>query len=315
MVAQEEDSTIVIDVGSASAKAGFSGEDMPRAVFPAIADDLDLSTEERSTYRARRPEDLPCVGKQNLISTAIPQSRECYRAYQDGGGDEDSAASDSTAVHPVERGLLQDIEEMEKLMDNIFNFELAVYPDAHVPVLLTEPPLNDRKHRQNLADMMFETFKVPAMCPCNSAVLALFASGRTRGLTLEVGAGVAHAVPVFEGFALSHAVIRMEGAGQDVTHQMKLMLQERGHNVEYDTVRDIKEKLCYVPFRGMEGVHHGEDEYELPDGTTITLDTACRSKPAELLFSPMAGGEAFVSHAGEDGMANMVMQSIGMCDM
>lgn len=54
----EEDATIVIDVGSSSAKAGFSGEDMPRAVCPSVAEDLDLhlSAEELSTYRARRPE-------------------------------------------------------------------------------------------------------------------------------------------------------------------------------------------------------------------------------------------------------------------
>lgn len=73
--------------------------------------------------------------------------------------------------------------------------------------------------------------KVPALSVCNSSVLALFASGRTRGLALEVGGGVAHAVPVFEGFALNHAVLRLEGAGQDITHRLKLMLEERGHRM------------------------------------------------------------------------------------
>lgn len=73
--------------------------------------------------------------------------------------------------------------------------------------------------------------KVPALRVCNSSVLALFASGRTRGLALEVGGGVAHAVPVFEGFALNHAVLRLEGAGQDITHQLKLMLEQRGHHL------------------------------------------------------------------------------------
>lgn len=52
----EEEATIVIDVGSSSEKAGFSGEDMPRAVCPSVAEDLHLSAEELSTYRARRPE-------------------------------------------------------------------------------------------------------------------------------------------------------------------------------------------------------------------------------------------------------------------
>lgn len=56
MGVHEEDATIVVDVGSSSVKAGFSGEDTPRSVFPSVAEDLDLSPEELSTYRARRPE-------------------------------------------------------------------------------------------------------------------------------------------------------------------------------------------------------------------------------------------------------------------
>lgn len=73
--------------------------------------------------------------------------------------------------------------------------------------------------------------QVPALSVCNSSVLALFASGRTRGLALEVGGGVAHAVPVFEGFALNHAVLRLEGAGQDITYRLKLLLEARGHHL------------------------------------------------------------------------------------
>lgn len=56
MGVHEEDATIVVDVGSSSVKAGFSGEDTPRSVFPSVAEDLPLGTEELSTYRARRPE-------------------------------------------------------------------------------------------------------------------------------------------------------------------------------------------------------------------------------------------------------------------
>lgn len=56
MVTQEDDATIVVDVGSSSVKAGFSGEDTPRAVFPSVAEDMHLSAEDLSTYRARRPE-------------------------------------------------------------------------------------------------------------------------------------------------------------------------------------------------------------------------------------------------------------------
>lgn len=40
----------------------------------------------------------------------------------------------ATGDHPVRRGVLRDIDEMEKLMDNLFNFELAAYAGAHTPV-------------------------------------------------------------------------------------------------------------------------------------------------------------------------------------
>lgn len=40
----------------------------------------------------------------------------------------------STGDHPVRRGILRDIDEMEKLVDNLFNFELAAYAGAHTPV-------------------------------------------------------------------------------------------------------------------------------------------------------------------------------------
>lgn len=39
-----------------------------------------------------------------------------------------------TGDHPVRRGILRDIDEMEKLVDNLFNFELAAYAGAHTPV-------------------------------------------------------------------------------------------------------------------------------------------------------------------------------------
>lgn len=51
-------------------------------------------------------------------------------------------------------------------------------------------------------------------------------------------------------------------------------------NVQFDTVRDIKEKLCYCPTSGGEVME--DDEYELPDGNTVTLNDDCRRKAAEV---------------------------------
>jgi len=53
---------------------------------------------------------------------------------------------------------------------------------------------------------MFETFNVPSLYLAIQAVLALYSSGRTTGLVLDSGAGVTHTVPIYEGYALPHAV-------------------------------------------------------------------------------------------------------------
>ena len=60
------------------------------------------------------------------------------------------------------------------------------------PVLLTEAPLNPRSNRDTAAQILFETFNVPALYTSIQAVLSLYASGRTTGVVLDAGDGVSH---------------------------------------------------------------------------------------------------------------------------
>jgi actin-related protein len=53
---------------------------------------------------------------------------------------------------------------------------------------------------------MFEFLNVPAFYLANSAVLPLYASGRTTGIVISSGVEVTQAVPIYEGSAFPDAV-------------------------------------------------------------------------------------------------------------
>ena len=118
------------------------------------------------------------------------------------------------------------------------------------PVLLTEPPLNPRANRDTAAQILFETFNVPALYTSIQAVLSLYASGRTTGVVLDSGDGVSHAVPVYQGFTVPNSIRRIDVAGRDVTEYLQTLLRKSGYvfhtSAEKEVVRLIKESVTYV---------------------------------------------------------------------
>jgi len=287
---EEERQPVIIDNGSGRVKAGFSGEDAPRAVFPSVVG--------RHKHRAA------------MIGIA---QKETYV-----GDEAQSKKGILKLEYPIAHGIVTNWDDMEKIWNHTYYNELRVDPEEH-NVMVTEAPMNPKVNREKITQIMFESFSVPGLYVAIQAILSLYASGRTTGIVLDSGDGVTHTVPVFEGFSLLHSIERLDLAGRDLTTYMVRILRER-LPINLDTssgreiVRTMKENTCFVSQNYQKDLSNAEasvdlpQDYELPDGKVVSIASE-RFRVPEVLFNPgMIGKEA-------PGIHQLIQDSISKSDI
>jgi len=196
--------------------------------------------------------------------------------------------------YPIDNGIVTDWKGIVHLWDYTFFERLKINPTEH-KILLTEPPANPKDNQKKMLQMMLEKYQFEAAKVSIQAMLVLYAQGLLTGVVVDSGDGVTHVVPVWEGICPPDLIRRLNVAGRHITRYLIKLLQVRGYafnrSADFETVRQIKEKFCYVGYDlGVESRLALEttvlmQSYTLPDGRVIKLGRE-RYEASEVLFKP-----------------------------
>lgn len=259
---------IVCDNGTGFVKCGLAGDNFPAHMFPSMIGKPLMRYEEEF---------------KNVELKDVMVGDECakHRALLE-------------TSYPIENGIVRDWKGMINLYDYTFYERLKIEPKEH-KILLTEPPMNPKENQKKMLQTMLETYQFEAAKVGVQAMLVLYAQGLLTGVVVDSGDGVTHIVPVWEGVVPQLLIKRLDVAGRHITRYLIKLLQVRGYNfnksADFETVRQIKEKHCYIGYDldvekrlGLETTVLMQS-YTLPDGRVIKLG-AERYQAPECLFQP-----------------------------
>ncbi|XP_011692532.1 PREDICTED: actin-related protein 2 isoform X3 [Wasmannia auropunctata] len=289
---------IVCDNGTGFVKCGYAGANFPAHIFPSIVG--------RPIIRAvNKIGDIDVKDVLNMPDLMV--------------GDEASKLRSMLEIsYPMQNGIVRNWEDMCHVWDYTFGKEKMNINPKECKILLTEPPMNPITNREKMIEVMFEKYGFAGTYIAIQAVLTLYAQGLISGVVVDSGDGVTHICPVFEEYALPHLTRRLDIAGRDITMYLIKLLLLRGyafnHSADFETVRMLKEKLCYIGYNieteeklALETTVLVES-YTLPDGRVIKVGGERFAAP-EALFQP------HLINVEAQGIAELVFSTIQAADI
>uniref|UniRef100_UPI00398F682A actin-like protein 6A isoform X1 n=1 Tax=Pristiophorus japonicus TaxID=55135 RepID=UPI00398F682A len=204
----DEVGALVFDIGSYTVRAGYAGEDCPKADFPTAIGML-LERDDGSTPMEIEGDKGKPSGTTYFIDTnSLRVPRE-----------------NMEVISPLKNGMIEEWDSFQAILDHTYKNHIKSEAGLH-PVLMSEAPWNTRAKRERLTELMFEHYNIPAFFLCKTAVLTAFANGRSTGLVLDSGATHTTAIPVHDGYVLQQSIVKSPLAGDFISMQCRELFQE-----------------------------------------------------------------------------------------
>ena len=290
-----DNTIVIIDIGASSVRAGFAGKNvLPQLFFPAAC----------------------CIS--NATSEVFACGHEALLP--------DNRAS-SDLIYPRRATLRMDKREANlPAIAYIVRYVLTQLnaEPGKTHLLMTLPLTTTDKDKHGLAEMLFETVGILALCFQDQALLSLYSYNMTSGIVVDIGDRI-DIVPIQDGFVVESGVFRIPFGGNAITEHLSKLITTKGVRYFSETeayiTRLIKERMCYVSQNYTEDVERCEvnmaaytraldvDRFHLPDHRkVIALDSALFKAPEGLLNPNMWGKDV-------RGLHQLVWDSVQACSI
>jgi actin-related protein len=269
------DNTVVIDPGSHTMRFGIGGDDKPITEFRTM---VGSPKYEKMMYSKDNANNYIGSLMTNEIKNVLKMR------------------------YPLKYGIVNNWSDMERIFEYGFD-RINEYTKDYDSVIVSEPCLNNILYRDRIKEILFEKFNIPKCLFVYQGVLALYGAGKLDGLVVDIGHTVAQITPVYQGYIIDRGIARFDVSGSDISEYLQRLLELEGLKLKLDTVDTIKHRMS--TFYNTECL-----EYELPDGTPITVNAIDLSREfIDPMFSPTLIGKDVV------GIHNLIIDCVTKCSI
>jgi actin-related protein 10 len=297
--------SVIIDIGHAYTKCGFSGEAGPFAIIP---------TE---------------VTKYSSSSTPSPSSDKCKSLR---------VLEYRSLVEPLTTPTTQ-LKSDQLLREMLVEFLYTIYykvlnaNSRERKVVIVESVMTSSEFRRALADVLFNNFQAVSVAFIESHVAALYTLGISKGLVIDCGYSDCQIMPIAENIPLAGLAGFVNCGARAIHRNIEAMLRRHAHvtvkgqrmrciDVESltfseDILEDIKLRCCFVTplerarqyyaeleskslpidtFAGLDFKFAPDCDYNLPKNYILHVPGFVREMALDFVFVDKVDGDQTVPH-------------------